>query len=142
MHGPIEKSESSKKTQRVRVEEHQDRPRFFLPPRNEFDDVWSVVRHKKFHKPLNRTQKRRLLRERVAAKREIAGMMVSKYTFYRKATEDKSSEYGDDLLSEDDTRENKTIDFRVGIHIPVDLNTDVMILTEKFKLWNVMKKRQ
>ncbi|KZV30332.1 hypothetical protein F511_34002 [Dorcoceras hygrometricum] len=111
MHGHNLKSESSEITQSVRAEELQARPRFVLPPRNDVDDVWRVVRHKKFTKVLTRMQKGILLRERAATKREVAGKMVSKSKFCRKTTEDKISEDGDDLLSEDDTRENRTLIF-------------------------------
>ncbi|KZV54594.1 hypothetical protein F511_26019 [Dorcoceras hygrometricum] len=133
----LKKYEPKEKARGARVAEHHNKPRFVLPSNNEVDDIWELARHKKFPKPLTRTQKRRVLRERTAAKREVAGKMVTKSKFCRKATEDKGSEDNDDLLSEGDTRENKTINFRVGdFHILVDCNTGVVIMPEKFKLWN------
>ncbi|KZV37999.1 hypothetical protein F511_23454 [Dorcoceras hygrometricum] len=57
---------------------------------------------------------RRVLRERAAAKRELAGTVISKSKFCRKSMEDKNSDDNDDSNSEDDTQGNRTIDFHVG----------------------------
>ncbi|KZV39711.1 hypothetical protein F511_14178 [Dorcoceras hygrometricum] len=98
------------------------------PPNLEESDAWKVAQHKNFPKPLTRTHKRKMLRERAVAKTKTVENTVSKSKFYIKATEDKSSEDGDDILSEEDAQENKTIDFRVGeFHISVDCNTGMVI---------------
>ncbi|KZV22806.1 hypothetical protein F511_41536 [Dorcoceras hygrometricum] len=135
MHGYSKKNESTMKTQRVRATGHHDRPRFVLPPRS---DVWRIAQHKKFHKSLTRTQKRRMLRQRAAAKPKTTENTVSKSKSCIKATEDKSSKDGDDMLRKEDAQENRTIDFSVGkFHISVDCNTEVVIFPKKFKLRSV-----
>ncbi|KZV42558.1 hypothetical protein F511_19912 [Dorcoceras hygrometricum] len=78
---------------------------------NDVDNIWRVAQHTKFPKSLPRIQKRRMIRERVATRREVAGNIVSKSKFCRKAIEDRGSEDGDDLLSEYDIRDNKMIYF-------------------------------
>lgn len=95
-----------------------------------------MAQHRKFSRPLTRTQKRRLLQERAAAKRSEAtkmddepvfvapvteSRMGSRSKFNRTATEDKLVDEDDDLLSEEDDQGRKTIDFCVGkFHISVD----------------------
>ncbi|KZV35713.1 hypothetical protein F511_42997 [Dorcoceras hygrometricum] len=86
----------------MRVERHQTRTRFILPPKNDVDDIWRVVQHKKFPKPLTRTHKRGILRERAATRRKITGKTVNKSKFSRKDTEYKDSEDDDDLIHQDD----------------------------------------
>ncbi|KZV39632.1 putative tetraacyldisaccharide 4'-kinase, mitochondrial [Dorcoceras hygrometricum] len=126
MHGYSKKNESTMKTQRVRAAGHHDRPRFVLPPRSDVSDAWRIAQHKKFPKSLTRTQKRRMLRQRASAKPKTTENTVSKSKSCIKATEDKSSKDGDDLLSKEDAQENRTIDFSVGkFHISVDCNTEV-----------------
>ncbi|KZV51633.1 hypothetical protein F511_25006 [Dorcoceras hygrometricum] len=135
MHGYSKKNEFTRKTQRVRAAEHQDRPRFVLPPKSDVSDAWRVAQHKKFPKLLTRTQKRRMLRERAAAKPKTSENTVSKSKFCIKATEYKNSGDGDDLPSEEDAQENKTIDFCVGkFHISVDCNTGVVIFPRKIQI--------
>ncbi|KZV51422.1 hypothetical protein F511_39681 [Dorcoceras hygrometricum] len=129
-HDCLKKNEPKGKAREAKVAEHHNRSRFILLSSNEVDNIWKLVRHKKSHKSLTRTQK--MLREGATAKRELTGAVVSKSKFCRKVTEDKSS---DDLSSEDDIQGNKTIDFHVGkFHISVDCNTGVVIWPEKFRL--------
>ncbi|KZV53197.1 hypothetical protein F511_27563 [Dorcoceras hygrometricum] len=131
----LKKYEPNGKARGASVAEHHNRPRFVLPPSNEIDDMWKVARHKKFPKALTRTQKRRVLREKAAAKRELEGTIISKSKCCRKATEDKNGKDSEDSSSEEDTQRSRTIDFYVGkFHISVDCNTCVVILPEKFKL--------
>ncbi|KZV46298.1 interactor of constitutive active ROPs 2, chloroplastic [Dorcoceras hygrometricum] len=113
IHGYSKKNESTMKTQRVRAAGHHDRPRFVLQPRSDVSDAWRIAQHKKFPKSLTRTQKRRMLRQRAAAKPKTTENTVSKSKSCIKATEDKSSKDGDDLLSKEDAQENRTIDFSV-----------------------------
>ncbi|KZV27319.1 hypothetical protein F511_02428 [Dorcoceras hygrometricum] len=138
MHGYSKKNESTIKTQRVRAAGHHDRPMFVLPPRSDVSDTWRIAQHKKFPKSFTRTQKRRMLRQRAAAKPKTTENTVSKSKSCIKATEGKSSKDGDDLLSKEDAQENRTFDFSVGkFHISIDCNTDVVIFPEKFKLRSV-----
>lgn len=39
------------------VENQKTRTRFVLPPRKDFDGIWRVAQHRKFPRPLTRTQK-------------------------------------------------------------------------------------
>ncbi|KZV55722.1 hypothetical protein F511_12557 [Dorcoceras hygrometricum] len=142
MYGYSKKNESTMKTQRVRAAGHHDGPRFVLPLRSDVSDAWRIAQHKNFPKSLTRTQKRRMLRQRAAAKPKTTENTVSKSKSCIKATEDKSSKDGDDLLSKEDAQENRTIDFSVcKFHISVDCNTDVVIFPEKFKLLSVYEEK-
>lgn len=112
---------------------YESGPRYVRPTRKEITEEWKVATHKKFPRPLTRTQKRRLLRERAAARREEFDQKKSKSKFGRSATEDKDEE--DDSCSDTEVKGNKTIDFRVGdFHISVDCATGVIILPKEFKL--------
>ncbi|KZV20704.1 hypothetical protein F511_09233 [Dorcoceras hygrometricum] len=120
---------------------HQARGAQFYNPPLQNRNAGAINLDLKFPKSLTRTQKRIMLRERADGKRELRGAVVSKSRFFRKATENKSSDDSDDLCSDHDNQGNKTIDFHVGkFHISVDCNTDMVIFPEKFKYGVLMKK--
>lgn len=131
------------------VENQKTRARFVLPVRKDIGESWRVAQHRKFPRLLTRTQKRRLLRERAAAKKNESTQLESnvvfvapvtdsrvrsKSKFNRSATDNKLVDEDKYLLSEEDDQGRKTIDFVVGkFHISVDTATGVVIWPGKFK---------
>ncbi|XP_075478796.1 uncharacterized protein LOC142519646 [Primulina tabacum] len=118
---------------------YERKPRFVVPPRAIPDGVWKRVEHPKLPKPLSRTQKRHLLREKAVERR--SGMEESfkeKKNFGRKATKDNEEE-DDDLLSEEDSEPVKRATFKVGIHSDDTLNESVGVLVDEEK--RVLMKR-
>ncbi|KZV16418.1 hypothetical protein F511_30991 [Dorcoceras hygrometricum] len=107
-HDCLKKYEPNRKARGAKVAEHDNRSRFVLPSSNEVDNIWKLVRHKKFPKALTRTQVRKVLREKAAVKRELARTMISKSKFRRGATKDKDGEDSEDSSSEGDAHRNRT----------------------------------